>query len=518
MKPAEIGKLYGFILPYPHGLLTLLGKKRKSIHAERVIKHLDEDILLIENSHALGIVRLSDEEVLSEEEVSKNLEEFGLSEEEFESWFKGRGTLYAYRITLVRAFPRPFKVEVPEDAVLWVTPSRIEFSRIDELWERFLHRSLPHPLRHPESSYRKAFLAFAEWLRGVDLPKGYEEDFLWVQSMATLIAAGLEDLTPEFLDGIPLAKLLELKELAELLPDGEEKDNILANLLGALERRGLDMEREYLPTPSEKEGREEAKAEDVLRLLTKPAILYERAVLLVGSLAQRGAGHDVDILVRKEIPKEVYRRIAFRVGRVLNRLGVRIHILYDDGPFTDYIPLYDLVLVPSKREKVEMARLEPFTVVKTMKPIRIGQGQRQTLSSFLALVEKYGAEGYLEPKYDGVCVYAHHKDGKVRVWTEDGNEITDLVADLFKRLPKDSFIVAGELEAWKDGKKLPREWTAGHLHARRAAQFTLTVFDVLYLGGPVADEPFRVRRKLLEKLARDLRWEERVPSPKESGV
>jgi DNA ligase-1 len=112
----------------------------------------------------------------------------------------------------------------------------------------------------------------------------------------------------------------------------------------------------------------------------------------------------------------------------------------------------------------------------------------------------------VEWKLDGARIQAHRRDGDVRIFTRNLNEITDrlgAVAALVAGLPGGDLVLDGEaLGVTEDG--LPRRFqdTMGDFGADaptgRGHGLTAYFFDVLHAGGaPVVDEPLAVRRELL---------------------
>jgi DNA ligase-1 len=112
----------------------------------------------------------------------------------------------------------------------------------------------------------------------------------------------------------------------------------------------------------------------------------------------------------------------------------------------------------------------------------------------------------VEWKLDGARIQTHRRDGEVRIFTRNLNEITDrlgAVAALVGGLPGGDLVLDGEaLGVSDDG--LPRRFqdTMGDFSAEaiagRGHGLSAYFFDVLHAdGAPVVDEPLAVRRELL---------------------
>ena len=112
----------------------------------------------------------------------------------------------------------------------------------------------------------------------------------------------------------------------------------------------------------------------------------------------------------------------------------------------------------------------------------------------------------VEFKLDGARIQAHRRDGQVRIFTRNLNEITGrlgAVGELVAALPGDDLVLDGEALG-VDDEGMPRRFqdTMGDFGADaptgRGHGLSAYFFDVLHAGGePVVDEPLSVRRELL---------------------
>ena len=112
----------------------------------------------------------------------------------------------------------------------------------------------------------------------------------------------------------------------------------------------------------------------------------------------------------------------------------------------------------------------------------------------------------VEFKLDGARIQAHRRDGQVRIFTRNLNEITGrlgAVGELVAALPGDDLVLDGEALG-VDDEGVPRRFqdTMGDFGADaptgRGHGLSAYFFDVLHAGGePVVDEPLSVRRELL---------------------
>jgi DNA ligase 1 len=112
----------------------------------------------------------------------------------------------------------------------------------------------------------------------------------------------------------------------------------------------------------------------------------------------------------------------------------------------------------------------------------------------------------VEWKLDGARIQAHRRDGDVRIFTRNLNEITDrlgAVASLVAGLPGGDLVLDGEALG-VDEEGVPRRFqdTMGDFGADaptgRGHGLSAYFFDVLHAGGaPIVDEPLAVRRDVL---------------------
>lgn len=158
----------------------------------------------------------------------------------------------------------------------------------------------------------------------------------------------------------------------KLRPEGiteEDLKKLHDEIVEEMKRRGiehhtpLELEKPYAAVHSfrEKSLGKEIELSDVLKWYEKPIVLAKDFVCLVGGLSERGkTDGDIDLLIKwpESVPDEVVHPVRFRLGRALPKeLAERVQFLLDKyhGPFTSYVPLYDLVLMPSNRELVAMS-------------------------------------------------------------------------------------------------------------------------------------------------------------------
>jgi len=305
----------------------------------------------------------------------------------------------------------------------------------------------------------------------------------------------------------------------------------------------------YAPVHHIETGEDTIELETVLEAWSKPIILKKGYVTLVGGLSNHGrTDGDIDVLIGdREWVTHIHQPLLFRLGRALpDDLGERIQMMFVGeygGPFTNHIPIYDLVLIPSADRR--LIRMEK--VPTRIKQLRDRQAFKEALESyredevkplrfviplkgyrahyrFADLVPEVVEEWferdvypiYAQKKYDGFRVLLMKQGDKIIIRSEDGEDVTKRfpkIIEQAKKILPHTCTLDIEAELWKDGKHQPREEAAGYAHARTPPDdsgFVFNVFDVLYfydesvehheLSGTIGDlhkHPYELRLRYL---------------------
>jgi len=295
----------------------------------------------------------------------------------------------------------------------------------------------------------------------------------------------------------------------------------------------------------------------------KPFYFLRPAIFLMGGAVTRdkegGTKHDIDWFINytRRIPERDHP-IEFRIGRQFPDLADRFSYNYRRlaGPFTDYIPAYDFIAIPSDwkepvrmeeiisqlesllREEALFIQLEdsaqaqarraketdtvkPLEFVLPAKPV-IGHkpGERYTPESVAELFAEDEFPVLVEKKYDGNWLQLCKQGNKVKIFRISGEDCTDrlpgTVAEM-KKWPIHTVTVVSDSEKWTaDGEYVPREIVAGYLSAKTKPDDTGIVhnlFDCIYFwdpkmqkhdlnlqAGDIHKEDILIRKKYLELL------------------
>jgi len=115
-------------------------------------------------------------------------------------------------------------------------------------------------------------------------------------------------------------------------------------------------------------------------------------------------------------------------------------------------------------------------------------------SKLLSYLKKRFARNFdfiIEPKYDGLYVQISKLGSKIKIYSDQGNELTsnvdERIIEALQNLDCQSLVAEGELETYLNKKHQPRGITIGLIHKKEKLtqkyHMVLTLFDCLYLDG-----------------------------------
>jgi hypothetical protein len=138
-------------------------------------------------------------------------------------------------------------------------------------------------------------------------------------------------------------------------------------------------------------------------------------------------------------------------------------------------------------------KIELFQPIPLLKPIHgRTKGEIYSIDSVVDTIKLRKTDWFkanigVQKKFDGVHCQADKKGDTVRIWTEEGREITKNCPTIVKELVKlssDDFKVIGEIELWKEGKHQNRAVTAGVLNTKEVHPdekfLVFNLFDCLF--------------------------------------
>ncbi len=186
-------------------------------------------------------------------------------------------------------------------------------------------------------------------------------------------------------------------------------------------------------------------------------------------------------------------------------LGKNIHMIFGDseGSHDSFIPLYDLVLKKiSPLRKIEMMELNKGpSKYKPVKP------KSPAITDLEKVIEKCDDFPYIiDEKVNGFHVIAIKDGDDIKIYTEEGNEITKYFSkfiDKVKSLSKKDFAIDGELIIIEDGKQKGRadliKFVTGKV-PEDDSNVGMKVWDITYFKEDIKSLPLRTRNQYLNKL------------------
>lgn len=245
-------------------------------------------------------------------------------------------------------------------------------------------------------------------------------------------------------------------------------------------------------------------------------------VTIIGGICNWGKTKgDIEFFInalQRDIPTE------FRIIRMFPKnYWSRFKFIYPDekhpGKFTNHLDIFNekIEAIPSP-ELVLMSspkKVELFKFALLLKPTHGHyKGEEYSIDKLIEVVnakpEWYERGIYIQKKFDGVHVRVDHsKDGKVIIWSEEGNRITknlpQLTSEIRLACESHDVILVGELEFWQDKKHQSRQQTTAIIHTREVhpdeKDVILNAFDCLFFDRDVHDEVYSERLKILDKLS-----------------
>jgi hypothetical protein len=142
---------------------------------------------------------------------------------------------------------------------------------------------------------------------------------------------------------------------------------------------------------------------------------------------------------------------------------------------------------------LEDKKIELFQPIPLLKPLHgRTKGEIYSIDSVVDTIKSrktdwFKANIVVQKKFDGVHCQADKKGAIVRIWTEEGREITKncpTIAKELAMLSSDDFKVIGEIELWKEDKHQNRAVSAGVLNTKEVdpdeKDLVFNLFDCLF--------------------------------------
>jgi len=246
-------------------------------------------------------------------------------------------------------------------------------------------------------------------------------------------------------------------------------------------------------------------------------------ISLVGSTVVEGIGNDIDLLIKEPVPNPI---LEFRLRSLFPpSMQNKLHFVYDmNGPFTNYIPLYEKKIERIESEIITMAarpiesvkkeaeeskredRIVPFRYFMPQKAI-VGyrENEMYSIPELLQTIKKEDYPFIVDMKFDGARAIITKVKDKVQIQSEDGGIWTErfpTIVEEMKKLDIDEVIFDCEITgSTKDRPHWGRSDVAGYAHATESpiddSPFVANIHTLLWLNGKDLHKETEINRKKL---------------------
>ncbi len=260
---------------------------------------------------------------------------------------------------------------------------------------------------------------------------------------------------------------------------------------------------------------------EALSSLPSEVVLVKDFACMVGSAISKDDPRDIDVLLRarRDDAGENFLVQADNVWLPLrkvvspNKLANLHFIDNPQGPHSDHIPLYSLVLRRESPEKRIVKAVEPGDRFPPQKPLMVGTTEFFSTKELWPWCQEKihgGARLAGEIKFDGFrCIIAKKEDA-VSIWFEDSGEnrsehLPKLV-DAIKKMPYKSLILDGEMLATIGSSRIvPRTQLLEMLSGEPGFDPLFFAFDCLNLDEDISQRPLGERQTILKAVIDDLK-------------
>jgi len=255
--------------------------------------------------------------------------------------------------------------------------------------------------------------------------------------------------------------------------------------------------------------------------LPAEVLLVKDFASLVGSAVSKNKPRDIDVLLRARRDgagenflvqgDNVYLPLRKALDPEKRQL---LHFIDNpQGPHSDHVPLYSLVLRRESLEKQIVKALQPGDRFPPQKPLMAGYTEFFSTEELWPWCEnkiKEGAKLAGEVKFDGFRCLVSLQEGKVSAWFEDsGEDRASHLPGIVKAVQNSgykSLILDGEmLGVDHHGRIIPRTQLMEMLSGDPAFEPYYVAFDCLNLDEDLSQRPLGERQTILAAVVDDLR-------------
>lgn len=520
----------GIYLTSPHPQWIWGGKKKLIIKARKFFKQINRPLVLCGPRFMWGIIALENPRDISLVDFVQLKKEHLISEEERHKWWPDKQLLYSYRFTF-KKFDKP---------IPWNPPKGVQTFVLD----------VPLPQKFIPLFQSVRLIADIQKYEPNDMdPKVLLDDHRITHAWAAVSR------TRSFKYPLSLIKQIHDKIAVEMHKRKMDHNTPLQISLARVQSSG-------------KKSGKRIELIDVLESLEDFKVSSPIA-FIVGGLANNGSTEgDIDILINAPPPEKGMPMpllpLQFRILRQLpfelwDR--VQFHTNEQGGPFTNHVPLYDLLAIRVDPYKILMSdennvslsennppplkdvskpgilffssatgkmaatsrskdEVKPMRFFYLAKPLHgRTKGEVYSPDTVVRIIRSRKKDWFkigvvCETKFDGVSAFIHKVGDRVKLWTDDGGDITDnvptLVAEIKEKWKNIPLVVGCELELWVDGKHQPRADTNGVLHSsghhKLEKNIRANFYDILWISTyeskdiDLHNKPFEERLAFLDGL------------------
>jgi len=192
--------------------------------------------------------------------------------------------------------------------------------------------------------------------------------------------------------------------------------------------------------------------------------------------------------------------VAFLISSLLNdlRVGVKEGLIWEAMAKVcgrEYRKVKTFIGLTSLRELVRCRFSEGIKPFSPFSPMLAEKAE-----NFDEIILKGNI--WAERKLDGIRILVHKKDGKIRIFSRRGKDITTFFPEIVEYASQigGNYVLDGEVVARKEDRILPFQSIMRRFSERRNVTIDFFFFDIPYYNGSLINENYEKRRGFLESI------------------
>lgn len=479
-------------LPKDHAKESFSDKKL-ILHSNDYNRYNNKILYLASGDLCYGIIRLLKPKKINMEGV-KNLQKYHLnSDEEIKKWWPKKEILFAYPFEIIEEFDYPRKIRYNKEDN-YDSIKNIEFDEKEELIKDIEHYN---PEKKSTTILKDDWRLLCAYYSSKKQGKDIKYTFEIIINIAKLVYEELKsrgiNFHPENMKKYP--KELYEKVSNDSIIDNEELDLKDPKILESME--DIKIIKDFISVcGSVVNGDEDEKSHDmdlIVRLNNNHSVKCPKC------------NNQFIFNANEYIKRAIETRLLKSSEKIHKDLAGNLHFIFGDseGSHDSFIPLYDLVL----------KKIDPLKVVEMMelesKPRKYipQKPDSPAFNDIESVLDELNEFPYIvEEKVNGFHVICIKDKDKVKIYTEEGNDITKYLegfSERVKSLSDSSFAIDGELIYLEKGKQKGRaelvKFVTGDI-PEDDSNIGMKVWDITYYKKDIKNLPLRTRTKYLNKL------------------